>query len=110
MLLAVVVSVLLVNAAMWLSGDGIEAGKLALIVGMSISVAAINTSLGLAAATVVEADPRAIVLLVAPVLAVFLAYRAHLAERRQAANLRSCTRRAARCRPRPARRRASRAC
>ena len=86
-LLAVVVSVLLVNAAMWLSGDGIEPRKLALIVGMSTCVAAINTSLGLAAATVVETDPRAIVLLIAPVLAVFLAYRAHLAERRQTANL-----------------------
>jgi len=86
-LLAVVVSVLLVNAAMWLSGHGIEAGKLSLIVGMSVCVAAINTSLGLAAATVVETDPRAIVLLVAPVLAVLLAYRAHLSERRHAANL-----------------------
>jgi diguanylate cyclase (GGDEF)-like protein len=86
-LLAVVVSVLLVNAAMWLSGHGIEARKLGLIVGMSVCVAAINASLGLAAATVVESDPRAIILLVAPVLAVFLAYRAHLAERRHAANL-----------------------
>ena len=72
---------------MWLSGHGIEAGKLAPIVGMSVCVAAINTSLGLATATVVETDPRAIILLVTPVLAVFLAYRAHLAERRQAANL-----------------------
>ena len=86
-LLAVVVSVLLVNAAMWLSGDSIEPGKLALIVGMSTCVAAINTSLGLAVATVVETDPRAVVLLVAPVLAVFLAYRAYLAERRQTSNL-----------------------
>ena len=54
---------------------------------MSTAVAAINTSLGLAAATVVETDPRAVVLLVTPVLAVFLAYRAHLSERRHAANL-----------------------
>jgi diguanylate cyclase (GGDEF)-like protein len=86
-LLAVVVSVLLVNAAMWLSGQSIEPRKLALIVGMSVCVAAINTSLGLAVATVVDTDPRAVVLLVAPVLAVFLAYRAHLAERRQTTNL-----------------------
>ncbi len=86
-LLAVTASVLLVNAAMWLSGDRIEPGKLALIVGMSICVAAINTSLGLALATVVETDPRAVVLLIVPVLAVFLAYRAHLAERRQTTNL-----------------------
>ena len=86
-LLAVVVSVLLVNAAMWLSGDSIEPRKLALIVGMSTCVAAINTSLGLAIAMVVDTDPRAIILLVAPVVAVFLAYRAHLAERRQTSNL-----------------------
>ena len=86
-LLAVVVSVLLVNAAMWLSGDRIEPGKLALIVGMSSCVATINTSVGLALATVVETDIRAVVLLIAPVLAVFLAYRALLAERRQTSNL-----------------------
>ena len=86
-LVAVVASVLLVNLAMWLSGDSIEPRKLALIVGMSTCVAAINTSLGLMVATVVETDARAIVLLIVPVLAVFLAYRAHLAERRQAANL-----------------------
>jgi diguanylate cyclase (GGDEF)-like protein len=86
-LLAVTASALLVNAAMWLSGDRIELRKLALIVGMSICVAAINTSLGLAVATVVETDPRAVVLLIVPVLAVFLAYRAYLSERRHAANL-----------------------
>jgi diguanylate cyclase (GGDEF)-like protein len=86
-LLAVAVSVLLVNAAMWVSGESIQSRSVAVIVAMSTCVAAINSSLGLAAATVVETDPRAIVLLVTPVLAIFLAYRAHLAERRQAANL-----------------------
>jgi diguanylate cyclase (GGDEF)-like protein len=85
--LAVAVSVLLVNAAMWVSGESIQTRSVAVIVAMSTCVAAINSSLGLAAATVVETDPRAIVLLVTPVLAIFLAYRAHLAERRQAANL-----------------------
>ena len=86
-LLAVVASVLLVNAAMWLSGDRIEPRKLASIVVMSTCVAVINTSVGLALATVVQTDIRAVVLLLAPVLAVFLAYRAHLAERRQTTNL-----------------------
>jgi diguanylate cyclase (GGDEF)-like protein len=86
-LVAVVASVLLVNLAMWLSGENIQPRKLALIVAMSTCVAAINTSLGLMVATVVETDARAVVLLIVPVLAVFLAYRAHLAERRQAANL-----------------------
>ena len=40
------------------------------------SPAAPPTSLGLAAGTVVETDPRAVILLLAPALAVFLAYRA----------------------------------
>ncbi|HYH87871.1 MAG TPA: GGDEF domain-containing protein [Solirubrobacteraceae bacterium] len=86
-LIAVAVSVLLVNAAMWVSGESIHLRGLAMIVAMSTCVAAINSSLGLVAATVVATDPRAIVLLATPVLAIFLAYRAHLAERRQAANL-----------------------
>jgi diguanylate cyclase (GGDEF)-like protein len=86
-LLAATASVMFVNAAMWLSGERIELGKLGLIVAMSICVATINASLGLALATVVESDPRAVVLLIVPVLAVFLAYRAYLSERRHAANL-----------------------
>jgi diguanylate cyclase (GGDEF)-like protein len=85
--LAAAVSVLLVSAAMWLSGDSIDPRKLALMVGMATCVATINTSLGLAVATVVDTDPRAAVLLLVPALVVFLAYRAHLAERRQASNL-----------------------
>jgi diguanylate cyclase (GGDEF)-like protein len=86
-LLSAAVSVALVGAAMWLSGDSIEARRLGLMVAMATAVAAINTSLGLAAGTVVETDLRAVILLIAPALAVFLAYRAHLAERRQAVNL-----------------------
>jgi diguanylate cyclase (GGDEF)-like protein len=87
-LLASAVSVLLVSAAMWLSGDSVEPRKLGAMVGMATAVAAINTSLGLAAATVVETDLRAAILLLPPALAIFLAYRAHLSERTQAANLR----------------------
>ena len=109
-LLAVVVSVLLVNAAMWLSGESIEPRKLALIVGMSTCVAAINTSLGLAVAMVVDTDPRAIILLVAPVVAVFLAYRAHLSERRQTANLAFLYEASRTLRPPPTRRQASPGC
>jgi diguanylate cyclase (GGDEF)-like protein len=86
-LLAVIASVLLVNAAMWLSGERIEPRKLGQIVAMSTCVAVINTSLGLVVATVVHADPRAVALLIVPVLAIFLAYRAHLSERRHAADL-----------------------
>jgi diguanylate cyclase (GGDEF)-like protein len=86
-LLAASVSVLLVSSAMWLSGESIKAGAVSMMVAMATCVAAINTSLGLAAATVVKTDPRAAVLLVVPMLAIFLAYRAYLAERRHVANL-----------------------
>ena len=86
-LLASSVSVVLVGAAMWSSGDSIEPRRLGAMVAMATCVAGINTSLGLAAGTVVETDPRAVILLLAPALAVFLAYRAHLAERRQTVNL-----------------------
>ena len=54
---------------------------------MAVAVAATNTSLGLAAGTVVATDPRAAVLLLAPALAVFLAYRAYTSERRQRTDL-----------------------
>ena len=74
----------LVGAAMWLLGRRHRAAQ-ARRDGRRwrSAVAAINTSLGLAAGTVVETDPRAAILLLAPALAVFLAYRAHIAERRQ---------------------------
>ncbi len=86
-LLASVVSISLVSAAMWLSGDSVLPRKLAEMVAMSTSVAAINASLGLAASTVIAADPRGSVLLLAPAMAVFVAYRAYTSERRQHTNI-----------------------
>jgi diguanylate cyclase (GGDEF)-like protein len=86
-LLAAAVSVLLVGAAMWLSGDDVRPRKLGAMVGMAVAVAATNMSLGLAAGTVVATDPRGVVLLLAPAAAVFLAYRAYTSERRQKADL-----------------------
>jgi diguanylate cyclase (GGDEF)-like protein len=86
-LLAAAASVLLVGAAMWLSGDEVRPRKLSGMVGMAVAVAATNMSLGLAAGTVVANDPRGMVLLIAPAAAVFLAYRAYTSERRQKADL-----------------------
>jgi diguanylate cyclase (GGDEF)-like protein len=86
-LLAAAASVLLVGAAMWLSGDEVRPRKLSGMVGMAVAVAATNMSLGLAAGTVVANDPRGVVLLLAPAAAVFLAYRAYTSERRQKADL-----------------------
>ena len=86
-LLAAAMSVLLVGAAMWLSGDDVRSRKLWAMVGMAVAVAATNTSLGLAAGTVVGTDPMGTVLLLAPALAVFLAYRAYTSEIRQRTDL-----------------------
>jgi diguanylate cyclase (GGDEF)-like protein len=86
-LVSAAVSVVLVGAAMWLSGDGMAPRKLGAMAGMAVAVAATNTSLGLAAGTVVGTDPRGTILLLAPALAVFLAYRAYTSEIRQRTNL-----------------------
>jgi diguanylate cyclase (GGDEF)-like protein len=86
-LVSAAVSVVLVGAAMWLSGDGMAPRKLGAMAGMAVAVAATNTSLGLAAGTVVGSDPRGTILLLAPALAVFLAYRAYTSEIRQRTNL-----------------------
>jgi diguanylate cyclase (GGDEF)-like protein len=72
---------------MWLSGDDVRPRKLIAMVAMAVAVAATNTSLALAAGTVVGSDPRGVVLLLAPAAAVFLAYRAYTSERRQKADL-----------------------
>jgi diguanylate cyclase (GGDEF)-like protein len=86
-LLASVASVCLVSAAMWLSGESVLPRRLAAMVAMSTSVAAINASLGLAATTVIASDPRAVVLLLGPAIAIFVAYRAYTSERRHHTNL-----------------------
>jgi diguanylate cyclase (GGDEF)-like protein len=86
-LVAAAVSVALVGAAMWLSGDRIRMRRLAEMVAMGASVAGINASLGLAAGSVILTDPRAAVLLLAPAAAVFVAYRAYTSERRNHKNM-----------------------
>jgi diguanylate cyclase (GGDEF)-like protein len=86
-LVSALVSVGAVGAAMWLSGDGMAPRKLGAMAAMALAVAATNASLGLAAGTVVGTDPSGAILLLAPALAVFLAYRAYTSEIRQRTNL-----------------------
>ena len=86
-LAAAAASAVLVAAAMWLSGETMRMAKVSEMVAMAVVVAATNTSLGLAAGTVIGTDPRGGVLLIAPVVAVFLAYRAYTAQRLQHTNL-----------------------
>jgi diguanylate cyclase (GGDEF)-like protein len=77
------VGALLVSAAVRLSGQSVEAAKLARTVGMAFAVCVTNTCLALAGAAAVASDERAAILLVVPAAAVVLAYRAYMAERRK---------------------------
>jgi diguanylate cyclase (GGDEF)-like protein len=86
-LVAAAVSAVLVGAAMWLSGDPLRPGKVIEMVVMAVIVAGTNASLGLAGGTVIGTDPRGAALLIAPVLVVFLAYRAYTAHLVQHTNL-----------------------
>ena len=86
-LIAAAVSAVLVGAAMWLSGEPLHPGKVVEAVVMAVIVAATNASIGLAGGTVMVADPRGAALLVAPVLVVFVAYRAYTAQIVQHTNL-----------------------
>jgi diguanylate cyclase (GGDEF)-like protein len=72
---------LLVAAAMSLSGERVTPANLLRAVASGSCVAATNTSLAIAIAVVLAADPRAAAFLLVPVGAIFLAYRAYMAER-----------------------------
>jgi diguanylate cyclase (GGDEF)-like protein len=56
-------------------------------VGLGLAVAATNTSLALTAVSLVIFDPRSVLLLVAPILLLFVAYRAYLWQRRKSQSL-----------------------
>jgi diguanylate cyclase (GGDEF)-like protein len=77
----------LVAAAMALSGDVPAGERLRSMLATALGVAICNAALGLAVATVVEADARATVLLLAPAGALFIAYRAYTAERNRITSL-----------------------
>jgi diguanylate cyclase (GGDEF)-like protein len=77
----------LVAAAMALSGDVPTGERLRSMLATALGVAICNAALGLAVATVVVADARAAVLLLAPAGALFIAYRAYTAERNRLTSL-----------------------
>jgi diguanylate cyclase (GGDEF)-like protein len=72
---------LLVFCGVGLSDGSIGARRLFDTLGANLLVAVTNTSVGLAGATVVEADPRAAWLLLPPAALLFVAYRAYVSER-----------------------------
>jgi diguanylate cyclase (GGDEF)-like protein len=77
------VTVLLIGAAISISEGQLGAKALGRMLLMDLTVTTTNTSLGLAGAVIVAYDPRALPLLVVPLVTVFLAYRAYATERQR---------------------------
>jgi diguanylate cyclase (GGDEF)-like protein len=77
------VTVLLIAAAISLSEGRLGARALGRMLLMDLTVTTTNASLGLAGAVIVAYDPRALPLLVVPLVTVFFAYRAYATERQR---------------------------
>ncbi len=77
----------LVASAMSLSGEAPGRERLRSMLATAIAIAAVNAALGLAVSTVLVADPRAAILLLAPAAALLVAYRAYTAERNRGTSL-----------------------
>ena len=77
------VTVLLIGGAISLSEGRLGARALGRMLLMDLTVTTTNTSLALAGAVIVVYDPRALPLLVVPLVTVFLAYRAYATERQR---------------------------
>ncbi|MBA2513797.1 MAG: sensor domain-containing diguanylate cyclase [Solirubrobacterales bacterium] len=86
-LLSAMVAALLLGAAMRLSGETFRARHLARMVAVAAAVAATNACMGLAAGVVVEQSPWAALLLLGPIAALLLAYRAYTSERAKHSSL-----------------------
>jgi diguanylate cyclase (GGDEF)-like protein len=71
------------SLAMALSGERMGLRRIRTMMGMGILVSMTNASLALAAVAVLEAEPSAGLLLLAPAGIIFLAYRAYTQQRRQ---------------------------
>jgi len=78
-----VVTVALIGMAIALAEGRLPDGMLRRMFTMDLAVTVTNTSLALVAAIIVQADPRALPLIIVPAITVFLAYRAYLAERQR---------------------------
>jgi diguanylate cyclase (GGDEF)-like protein len=71
------------SAAMALAGEHMGLRRIRTMMAMGALVSATNASLALAAVAVLDADPEAGLLLVAPVATIYVAYRAYAKQRRQ---------------------------
>ncbi|MDX6714700.1 MAG: hypothetical protein QOH30_1258 [Baekduia sp.] len=82
-LAASAITALVLSLAMALSGEHMGLRRIRVMLAMGVLVSATNASLALAAVTVLEADPWAGLLLLAPTAAIYVAYRAYTKQRRQ---------------------------
>jgi diguanylate cyclase (GGDEF)-like protein len=81
MLVPVVIGALTIATAISLSGGAPQFQKLPEMLKFGLVVALANTSLALLAVSVMWIDPKAVLLLLIPLVTIFLAYRAYLSER-----------------------------
>ena len=81
MLVPVVIGALTIATAISLSGGAPQFQKLPEMLKFGFVVALANTSLALLAVSVMWIDPKAVLLLLIPLVTIFLAYRAYLSER-----------------------------
>jgi diguanylate cyclase (GGDEF)-like protein len=78
-----VCSVLLISAAVSLSDGILSLRQVANSLSTDLAVAAVNTSIGLCAATVVYNDWRAAILMAVPVVGMYLTFQAYVKERQR---------------------------
>src|SRR6202012_4735899 len=78
-----VAAVLLISAAVSLSDGRLRIAQIADSLGTDLAVAAVNTSIGLCAATVVYNDWRAAILMAVPAIGMYLIFQAYTAEQQR---------------------------
>ncbi|MCJ7725225.1 MAG: GAF domain-containing sensor histidine kinase [Acidimicrobiia bacterium] len=82
---ALVVADILINVVIRLSGGALSILEAISVFGLSVAATMMNTSLGLVAGIVMDAQPGGIWLGLAPAAVLFLAYRAYVSQREQGA-------------------------
>src|SRR5215216_1416471 len=82
-----VICVALIGAAISLSEGWLGLRQFARMFATDLTVTVTNSSLGLVAALIISTEPWALPLLLVPLLTVFLAYRAYIAERKRGERL-----------------------
>jgi diguanylate cyclase (GGDEF)-like protein len=78
-----IAAVLLISTAISLSDSRLNVAQIAESLRTDLAVAAVNTSIGLCAATVVYNDWRAAILMAVPVVGMYLTFQAYVAERQR---------------------------